>query len=57
MKKIYQSPSVLEYILETANLLVDSPNPGVNPEIPADPEDPVLTKRNVPDVWDDDWSR
>ena len=48
---------MLEYIVETANLLVDSPNPGVNPEIPADPEDPVLTKRNVPDVWDDDWSR
>ncbi len=60
MKKIYQTPEVALWQVNTTTMLATSgdPDPSVNPGTPANPDDPVLVKgRGTHDVWDDDWSR
>lgn len=59
MKKIYKLPETTTWIADTTVMLGTSdPDPSVNPDTPANPEDPVLVKRrDVGNVWDDDWSR
>ena len=59
MKKIYKIPETTTWMVETITMLATSdPAPSVNPGTPANPEDPLLVKRrDVGNVWDDDWSR